>query len=245
MIEMPRRFSMGESMHFLYDFGRFPYSVGLARRVVFMSSNIQVIKKLFECDLNLVLAPNVVIGEHNIDEIYQNRIFNYVHNIQLRTEPKSKAPLGLHYEPLFKDGEAPDEEDLLRRMTLAEKGFALEAIYGDIVRMQKYTYTNDYQEMVYQLKYEEAKKWDESKDKTVDPLDYPFLYDESKIKNISMEMLVKSILLAREIFVDKMANVENVRLEFTNKVRDANHWKELPIIFDEYWTRTQLSAANL
>tara|TARA_R110002073_G_scaffold286267_2_gene450923 strand:+ start:49 stop:438 length:390 start_codon:yes stop_codon:yes gene_type:complete len=127
-------------------------------------------------------------------------------------------------------------------MTLAEKGFALEAIYEDIVRMQKYTYTNDHQEMAYQLKYEEAKKWDESKDKTVDPLDYPFLYDESKIKNISMEMLVKSILLAREIFVDKMAIAENVRLEFTNRIRDANHWKELPIIFHEYWSRTQLIA---
>ena len=241
MIEMPRRFSVAPNMHFLYDWGRFPYSVGPARRVYFMSSNTQVIKKLYECDLNLVLTPSVFVGEHNIDEIYQNGIFNYVHNTRFRTE-SNKVPLGLHYEPLFKDGEAPDEEDLRRRMTLAEKGFALEAIYEDIVRMQKYTYTNDHQEMAYQLKYEEAKKWDESKDKTVDPLDYPFLYDESKIKNISMEMLVKSILLAREIFVDKMAIAENVRLEFTNRIRDANHWKELPIIFHEYWSRTQLIA---
>ncbi len=243
MIEMPRILSMAPSVHFLYDFGMVPYSVGPARRVVFMSSNIQVIKKLFECDLNLVLIPNVWVGENNIDEIYQNKIFNYVHNTSLRSEPKSKVPVGLYYEPLYPDWLTCPDPDCHRRRTLAEKGFALEAIYRDIVKMQKYTYTNDFQEMAYQLKYEEAKKWDKSKDKTVDPLDYPFLYDEAKVKNISMEMLVKSILLAREIFVDKMANVENVRLEYTNKVRDANHWKDIPGIFHDYWTRTTLNAA--
>ncbi len=227
-MSMPRTYNKNLDIqeglnHFIYDSNK-------VRRVNFVSQNIQVIKTLNECDFNLVILPNIYAGVYDHNELHEKKLYNFVHHLVLRNQTSDRPP-GIYYNPA--------NDNIENRELILEKGFFLEALYKDITRARKYIYTNDEQEFTYMLKYNEALSY---VDGERDPIELRFTTEEAAHKNIPIDLLVKSIIINREIYIDKLANIENIRIEYVNLAKSANSFDQLQDYYDGFYKRMILNG---
>jgi hypothetical protein len=126
-------------------------------------------------------------------------------------------------------------EELYYYIFMNEKVYLMDVIHSQLEHNRKKLIERlKGQEVIYISKYLEAKEIidnDINEDKT---LKYPYVSGYANIKEISLKESAKQVLLQHEIENGYLAETENLRIVFTDKLRKEKDIKNLKSILNDF-----------
>lgn len=118
-------------------------------------------------------------------------------------------------------GTSPDEE--FNKLWVA-KYQALIQLYESIHVLHIYHGFEPYQSSIYAEKFDQAVDFltDIDTDGKFDPQNYPMLEHEARFKTLSYEDVALSIVRKRGIWINQMASIEHIRMEYKSTILESS-----------------------
>jgi len=126
-------------------------------------------------------------------------------------------------------------KELYSYILMNEKVSLLDAIHSQLEHNRKKIFEKlKGQNIIYLSKYLEAKEIIENNINEDKTLKYPYVTGYANIKQISLKESAKQVILQHEIENSYLAETENLRILFTNKIRKEEDIKNLKYIFNQF-----------
>ena len=118
---------------------------------------------------------------------------------------------------------------------MIEKGAALDTMNGNINHYRR-TVLNAivYQDVIYDLKYREAKEIVEKNIDSDEDNNWPFVSDYAKIMNIDLQTASKEIVLQHKFFKSFLLNTERLRIKFKKIIQDCSDITKIKSIVSQF-----------
>jgi len=126
---------------------------------------------------------------------------------------------------------------------MIEKGAALDTMNGNINHYRR-TVLNAivYQDVIYDLKYREAKEIIEKNIDLDEDNNWPFVSDYAKIMNVDLQTASKEIVLQHKFFKSFLLNTERLRIKFKKIIQDCSDITKIKSIVSQFKSESIIYA---